>query len=112
MNDLRTQTKESVCLIVGNYWGAVPETLSNYSGNKVLFLEKIYSANRKILDQLMFFDTLEKIPDTGDIKCLYLISPVNKMQLNQALIKLGWVSTQIAHKESNFVFYKLQNFNP
>jgi hypothetical protein len=102
----------SKCLIVGNFWSAVPETLSGYSAKTVFELQRKYELNRKTLDELMFYENKSKEIDLKNIECLFLIAAVNKNQLLDFLLKNGWISRNLNGPGSNYDFYILQKTGP
>jgi hypothetical protein len=104
--------RNSDCLIVGNFWSAVPETLSGYSAKSVFELQSEYELNRKTLDELMFYDGKSKDLDLKNLECLTLIAPVNKNQLLEYLLKSGWIPRNSNGIGSNYNLYTLQKPRP
>jgi hypothetical protein len=100
------------CLIVGNFWSAVPETLSGYSTKSVFELQGKYELNRKTLDELMFYDGKTKYLDLKNLECLTLIAPVNKNLLREYLLKGGWIPRNSNSFGSDYNLYTLQKPRP
>ena len=105
-------SKKSECLIVGNFWSAVPETLSGYSVKAIRDIQPNYDFNRKTLDELMFYKANVKEIDLSSIDCVYIVAAVNKFQLHNYLTNRGWSSTQAQIKNSDYSFFILQKPNP
>ena len=110
--EFRSLGKESKCLIIGNFWSAVPETLSGYSARTIIDLQHTYELNRKVLDQLMSYRSNSQELDLSNIDCLFLVAAGDKNQLLEYLVKNGWSSIKFNQFWGNYNFYVLQKSSP
>ena len=112
LNDFRSLGEESKCLIIGNFWSAVPETLSGYSARTIIDLQHTYELNRKTLDQLMLYRSNSQELDLSNVDCLFLVAASDKNQVLEYLVKKGWSSIKFNKFWGNYNFYILQKSSP